>query len=67
MCCRCNTPIDPTLRYPHDMSVSLEHLIPMRDDGPTTPENCGVSHLDCNRRDGGKGGWERKLRTSRDW
>lgn len=69
MCCRCGTPIDPTLHHTHPMSISLEHLIPVRDGGLTIMSNCSVSHADCNKRAGGHLGAERysKLRTSRDW
>jgi hypothetical protein len=56
-CYRCGQPIDPTLRYPHRMSVTLEHVLPegvtlnewVRAGGdPYSPAHCSVSHSHCN-------------------
>ncbi len=69
MCCRCGQLIDRTLRYPHPMSVSLEHLIALNDGGVTELWNLGVSHLVENTTDGGHISARRvgKLKTSREW
>lgn len=53
VCYRCRQPIDPALRYPHPMSVSLEHITALTLGGaPYDPANCTVSHLAHNREAG---------------
>ncbi len=77
LCWRCKQPIDPTLRYPHKMSVTLEHVLP---DGmtldewanaggnPYDPTICTVSHHSCNTSDGASMGNRRRQPTaSRQW
>lgn len=56
-CYRCGEPIDPALRYPHPMSVSLEHIIDLdRGGNPYDPRNCTVSHLTHNQSAGATAG-----------
>jgi 5-methylcytosine-specific restriction endonuclease McrA len=51
ICQLCNSPIDPTLRYPHRMSASLDHVIPLSHPGSShTRGNVQASHLNCNQR-----------------
>jgi hypothetical protein len=47
-------PIDYRLRYPHPLSFSMDHAIPVRErpDLMLDPENFRPSHLDCNVRRG---------------
>lgn len=74
-CYRCRLSIDPTLRYPHPQSVSLEHIVELAAGGhPYDPANCSVSHLSCNREHGAKLGGRtiaarkhRKQRTELTW
>ena len=48
VCGICHLPIDPTLKHPHRMSVSLDHIHPMSKGGRHATENCQAAHLTCN-------------------
>lgn len=48
-CGICTEPVDPALRYPHPMSVSLDHVVPLAKGGAHTMANVQCSHLHCNR------------------
>lgn len=53
MCIRCGGPIDKRVRYPHPMSPSADHIIPLtRGGAPLDPANGGPAHLVCNQRHG---------------
>jgi hypothetical protein len=54
----CGGHIDPHLRYPHRMSVTLEHVLPpgvtlaawvAQGHDPYDPNHCAVSHRTCNQ------------------
>lgn len=49
-CYLCGGRIDPRLSYPHQMSGSLDHVIPFSLGGTYTRENIRAAHLDCNRK-----------------
>lgn len=53
-CSICHDPIDPTLKYPHQMSASIDHVIPLSRGGTHSPENVASAHLDCNVRKGNR-------------
>lgn len=53
-CGLCRQPIDRTLQYPHGMSVSLDHVIPLAHGGPHTYSNVQAAHLRCNREAGSR-------------
>ena len=57
-CGACRKPIDKTLAYPHPMSQSLDHVIPLSDHGPHTYANTRITHLTCNLERGRRGGGE---------
>jgi 5-methylcytosine-specific restriction endonuclease McrA len=48
MCHLCDEHIDSALRYPEQMSASLDHVIPMSKGGPHTYDNVRASHWLCN-------------------
>lgn len=48
ICQLCNLPIDPTLVFPHRMSKTLDHVIPLIHDGTHEPDNVQLAHLACN-------------------
>lgn len=50
VCGICAEPVDRDLAYPHPMSVSLDHVIPISLGGPHTMANTRCSHLSCNVR-----------------
>jgi 5-methylcytosine-specific restriction endonuclease McrA len=55
LCGLCRNPVDSRLRWPHPLSKSLDHVIPLS--VPGSPghvfSNCQLSHLTCNTRKGG--------------
>lgn len=48
ICGICEQPVDPTLKYPHPHSASLDHVVPLSLDGEHTRDNVRCSHLTCN-------------------
>lgn len=57
-CGICKRRINPSLRHPHPMSASLDHVIPVSQGGPHARANCRASHLRCNVRRNNRGGNE---------
>lgn len=48
--------------YPHPMSASLDHVIPLsHDEGHHVPENVRLAHLVCNTAKGNRGGNEQLM------
>jgi len=54
MCGLCGKPIDGTLKNPHPMSVSLDHIVPISKGGVHSMANCQAAHLRCNVAKGGR-------------
>lgn len=61
-CYRCGKKVNPNLAYPHKMSASVDHLIPLKprtgEPGEDTYENVMCTHLTCNLSKGNRGGGE---------
>lgn len=57
-CGLCRRRVDSALTYPHPMSASLDHLVPMSRGGDHSPVNVQCSHLKCNLDKGYAGGGE---------
>jgi len=49
-CGICNKKVDRRLKFPHPMSASLDHIIPMSLGGPHLLHNVQCSHFGCNSR-----------------
>ena len=50
VCGICGKPVDFTLKYPHPMSATIDHIIPVVKNGhPSDINNLQLSHLTCNR------------------
>lgn len=47
--------------YPHPMSASLDHIVPLSLDGDHVPENVRLAHLRCNSAKGNRGGNEQLM------
>lgn len=47
-CYLCDRPIDRELAYPHPLSKSVDHVIPVSAGGSGRPENLRAAHLVCN-------------------
>lgn len=54
VCGLCDSPIDPTEKWPSPLSVSLDHILPLSRGGAHTPDNCQTAHLGCNSRKGAR-------------
>jgi 5-methylcytosine-specific restriction endonuclease McrA len=48
ICGICTEPVNPSLLYPHRLSVSLDHIVPLSLGGTHTRDNTRCSHLTCN-------------------
>ncbi len=54
-CGICRRKVNPRLRYPHDMSASLDHVVPMSLGGGHLYVNVQCAHLKCNVDKGAEG------------
>ena len=49
-CAICGKPVDKTLRFPHPMSATADHIIPIAKGGhPSALDNLQLAHLICNQ------------------
>lgn len=53
-CGICSESVDPTLKWPDPMSVSLDHVTPLSLGGSHTRDNTRCTHLRCNIRRGNR-------------
>ena len=50
ICGICGKPVDHSLKYPHPMSPTIDHIIPVAKGGhPSSLSNLQISHMGCNR------------------
>lgn len=50
VCGICGMPVDKTLRYPHPLAPTVDHIIPLNKGGhPSSMENLQLAHWMCNR------------------
>jgi 5-methylcytosine-specific restriction endonuclease McrA len=54
ICWLCETSIDVDLSWPHPMSQSLDHVVPLAKGGDHSRANVALAHLVCNLRKGAK-------------
>jgi hypothetical protein len=47
-CGLCRLPVDPGLAWPHPMSASVDHILPLSRGGSHTLANVQCAHLGCN-------------------
>lgn len=50
ICAICGKPVDKTLKFPHPLSASVDHIIPWDKGGDCSIENLQLAHFCCNRR-----------------
>lgn len=61
-CILCGEPIDPTLKAPHNMSRTIEHLTPIARGGRHDIDNINFAHYGCNAQK-----QDRTLEEYREW
>ena len=49
ICGICGQPVDKSLKYPHPMSPTVDHIIPCNRGGSDDLENLQLAHRKCNR------------------
>lgn len=50
ICGICGQPVDKSLKFPHPMSPTVDHIIPIDRGGhPSAIENLQLAHFACNR------------------
>ena len=54
ICGICGKPVDMSLKYPHPMSATIDHIIPVNGPGglkghPSDLSNLQLAHFSCNR------------------
>ena len=51
-CALCDAPLDAALAYPHPLSKSVDHIVPLSKGGSHEQSNLQWAHLVCNNRKG---------------
>jgi 5-methylcytosine-specific restriction endonuclease McrA len=59
-CGICGTKIS-NQSYPHPLSASVDHIVPLSQGGTHEPANVQLTHLSCNVRKGVRGGGEQLM------
>jgi 5-methylcytosine-specific restriction endonuclease McrA len=49
-CHLCRRKVNPVLESPHDLSKTMDHLVPIADGGDHEPANLALAHRICNTR-----------------
>lgn len=52
VCAICGGYVDKSLPFPHPMSASIDHIIPVTKGGRSTLNNLQLAHLGCNKAKG---------------
>ncbi|MEC4611819.1 HNH endonuclease [Tsukamurella tyrosinosolvens] len=54
VCQLCGDSVDPDLKFPHRMSASLDHIVPLSKGGEHSIGNVQLAHFSCNSQKGDK-------------
>lgn len=49
ICGICGRPVDKSIKYPHPLSPTVDHIIPIARGGSSDLENLQLAHRCCNR------------------
>ena len=50
ICALCGKPVDFKLKFPHPLSATIDHIVPVSKGGhPSDISNLQLAHLSCNR------------------
>lgn len=60
-CGICGCKVKRSLKYPHPMSASLDHIVPLSKGGTHTLQNVQCAHLVCNTKKSNVGGGQLRL------
>jgi 5-methylcytosine-specific restriction endonuclease McrA len=60
-CQLCNRPINRNFAFPHSLSLSIDHIIPLSRGGDDTLRNVQAAHLGCNCSKGNRDAEEQLL------
>lgn len=55
-CRLCHKPIDMSLLWPHRMSATIDHIVPIAAGGADAPDNVQAAHFTCNSQKSSKMG-----------
>ena len=67
VCGICGNPVDKSLKFPHPLSPTVDHIIPIEKGGhPSAIENLQLAHFACNRQKSDKFQREAKLPAQAD-
>lgn len=60
-CGICSDRVDMARVWPHPLSPSLDHVVPLSEGGTHEPANVQLAHLRCNTAKGNRGGGEQLM------
>lgn len=64
-CGICGTAVDLELRWPHELSLTVDHVVPVSAGGTDDDRNLQAAHWRCNRDKSDDLGWDRLLLAGR--
>lgn len=54
LCGICREPLDPAIKFPDQMCMSVDHIVPLSKGGTHEQSNVQWAHLVCNKRKGAR-------------
>lgn len=67
VCGICGKPVDKSLKFPHPLSPTVDHIIPISKGGhPSEMDNLQLAHMCCNRQKSDKVASENNKQTKQE-